>query len=163
MKVTAKQLYGILVDLGYEKTMPSDDELIRRAVIFTAKQPQYDLPSEPEFRATSGPLIDVRGTERNEFLFEGPVALRVALPWPEHAFGHPRFDKPTSWRHLLQDLAAEFHGMMGQTFGKHATARFLEKLIPLVTGEAPPFGTIKRELYRQAKEGSPQRKRKHPR
>jgi hypothetical protein len=207
--VTVKQSRKIIVGLGYKKMMPSNDVLARRAVIFTANQPQHDLPSEPEFKAVSGRLIDELGNEliinprcdltvkhaasgfvvaddagqqiAGPFATEErawawikmpdmkdrtperpPMALRISLPWPEHAFGHPRYEKPTTWRHLLQNLTAEFHGMMGRTFGKHVTARFLEKMIPLVTGETPPFGTIKRELYHQAREGAPRRERIHP-
>jgi hypothetical protein len=83
----------------------------------------------------------------NEYVTKAPLPPGVSLPgWPEHAFGHPRYDKPTTWRDLARDMADEFHGAMGRTLGTRATARFLEKVIPLVTGETPSADNIRQHL-----------------
>jgi hypothetical protein len=169
--ITAKSLRAVTTDLGYKKQMPSDEDLVRRAAIFTAMQPQHDRPW-PEFKAASGrllgrpildksgePVLDKYGEPIRDVLIiedrgDPPVSVSVSLPKP-HMLGHPRFDK-TTWRHLLQDLAAEIQGMMGlnilgRKLGVGETARFLVQIIPLVTGEQPPFPTIRRALFEQAK------------
>jgi len=160
-KITAQDLRKIITDLGYE--IPSDD-LTRRAVMLTGKQPQNARPWPAEFKAVSshlvGPVVGYLGKKpiRNELIIEGPASFQVSLPEP-HMFGHPRYDEPTTWHHLLLDLVGEVHGMMGwKTFG-NPTARFLERLIPLVVGEridrrtgtVKPLtlSTIKREYYAQ--------------
>jgi hypothetical protein len=82
-------------------------------------------------------LVDVRG---NKYTIEAPLFPPDQVPadWDERAFGHPRYAEPTTWRDLAKDIADEFHGTMGRTFDRRgATARFLEKVIPLITGETP--------------------------
>jgi hypothetical protein len=171
--ITAKKLREIIAGLGprYEKMMPVAEVLTRRAAVFTAHQPQHDRSSED----LVGSIAHITGSfesmhlaydeEKERYTIEGILRPPGSAPvgWPAHAFGHPRYEKPTTWHNLLETLCGEFHGMMGRVFGKPVTARFLCKLIPLVTGEAPLVGTIERELYRQAKDSPPKRERIHPR
>jgi hypothetical protein len=160
--ITIRQLRKIIAGLGdrYNKMMPPDDALTRLAVVLTARQPQYDLPPEQQWENLGFPmhLTDVLG---NEYIIKAPLLpLGVSLPgWPEHAFGHPRYDKPTTWRDLARDMAADFHGAMGCTFDRRrATARFLEKVIPLVTGETPSATAIGQWLVQPRPRARPRKR-----
>ena len=159
--ITVKQIREIIVGLGdrYKKMMPSDDKLNRLAVVFTSRQPQYDHTPEENWAAfghlfSLWPLdvefpvhtIDVRG---NKYTLEAPLFHPEHIPfdWDQRAIGHPCYAKPTTWQDLAQDLVDEFHGTMGQKFDlRGASARFLEKVIPLITGERPSAETIGRRL-----------------
>jgi hypothetical protein len=176
--ITASQLRKIIAGLGkrYSAMMPSNGVLTRLAVVFTARQPQHDLPpksfvitfstahgsTEVAWEASGFPKrrTDALG---NEYVTKAPLLPPGVLPvaWKEdplHSYGllgHPRYDEPTTWLDLAHDMAAEFHGAMGQTLGTRAAARFLEQVIPLVTGETPAAPTIRQHLVAP-------RQRKHP-
>jgi len=159
--ISPEQLRRIIAGLGarYERMMPADDKLFRLARMCTARQPQYDHTPEQQWAAyghlfglwPSGvgfpvQTIDVRG---NKYTLKAPLFHPKHIPpdWDQRAIGHPCYAEPTTWRDIVQDLADEFHGAMGRTFDwRGATARFLEKVIPLITGERPSARTIGQRL-----------------
>jgi hypothetical protein len=68
-----------------------------------------------------------------------------------------------NWHSFAPDIIAEFRTAMTPNnphmrFGKHFVARFLEQVIPRITGETPSADTIERWL-----KGPDQRKRHRPR
>jgi len=151
--ITAKRLRGIIAGLGdrYKEMMPSDDELTRRAVVFTAYQYRH-LHRDQGLKPLGFPM-HVTDVLRNEYIIEAPLLPPgVSLP-DEHPLGHPRYD---TWRDFAQALADEFHGMMGRTFNKRgATARFLAQLIRLITGETPSVKAIGQWLVQPKKRNRP--------
>jgi hypothetical protein len=159
--ITVSQLRGIIAGLGvrYEKLMPCDDTLTKLAVVLTARHPRYDHTPEQQWEAF-GPLfhlwppevefpvhtIDVRG---NKYTLKAPLFHPKHIPfdWDKRAIGHPCYAKSTTWGDIALDLVDEFHGAMGQTFDlRGAPARFLEKVIPLITRETPSARTIAQRL-----------------
>jgi hypothetical protein len=157
--ITAKRLRKIIKGLGdYE--VPFADDLAVFAAVLTGMQ-YCNLPLEQEFSGFPIRLLDVRG---NKVIIRAPLWPPGVHPcdWDDRAFGHPRFEKPTNWLDLAPDMEAAFLKAMKPTnprrkFGKRfAVARFLEEVIPLITGETPSAATIGQQLIQP-------RKRKRPR
>lgn len=152
--ITVKQVRQIIRALGDQYKVPSDDALAELAAVLTGHQYCNVLPEE-ELEGFPRRVQDALG---NEYVIKAPL-----LPDPppvdwqgpgriseqaqdKRTLGHPRHFERT-WHDLAPDMAAAFHKAMGRKLGKRAaTARFLEKVIPLVTGETPSVHTIGREL-----------------
>jgi hypothetical protein len=151
----------IVAGLGKQYRSPLDDDMARLAAVLTGMQ-YCNLPPEKEFPGFPMRLLDVLG---NEVIIRAPLFPPGVIPcdWEDRApFGHPRYVKPTTWHDLASDMAAEFRRAMeptnrGRRFGnRFAVARFLEKVIPLVTGETPSDVTVGQWLTQP-------RQRKRPR
>jgi hypothetical protein len=148
--VTVERVREMIRGLGGSYVDPSADDMARLAAVYTGMQ-YCNLHPEQEFPGFPIRLLDVLG---NEVIIRAPLFPPGERPcdWDDRAFGHPRFEKPTNWHDLAPDMASEFRQMMkptnpGRRFGnKYAVARFLKKMIPLVTGETPSAATIGQEL-----------------
>jgi hypothetical protein len=160
--ITTKRLREIFLELGWEKMMPPDDKLQRLAAIYTGLQ-DCDLPPEPlspEPEKNYPTQIDAFGN-RVQLPLLGPVPF----DWHLRGIGHPRYAQPTTWPYLVDEhsMVVDFHTAIGRKLGTRATARFLERVIPLITREMPSATTIRQYLatssYRKRKR---KRKRIHP-
>jgi hypothetical protein len=160
--ITVTQVRGIIEDLEGRYVVPSGDDIARLAAVYTGMQ-YCNLPPEQEFPGFPIRLLDVLG---NEVIIRAPLWPPGVRPcdWDDRPFGHPRFEKLTNWLVLAHDMAAEFRRMMKPTnphrkFGdKYAVARFLEKMIPLVTGETPARSTIERHLKKPYRRKRPRKR-----
>jgi hypothetical protein len=144
--ITDAQLREIFTDLGYP--IPADDKLHALAVILTARNPEYDWKGDfPGFPVR---LLDFLG---NEYIIRAPLFPPDMIPydWEQRKpFGPPRYAEPTTWRWLTNDMRQDLYKAMGRRLGCDRTARFLERVIPLVTGEEPEFKNIKKHLVSPA-------------
>jgi hypothetical protein len=155
--ITVEQIREIIAGLG-SYNMPSDDALNRLAVVFTARQSQYD-PVWPGFPARA---VDALG---NEYIIKAPLLIGDDIPddledrkRPDGSWlGHPRYTGRKLWHHLVKDMYDEFCGAMAPVNPDckfdpgSAAARFLEQVIPLVTGETPAAATIGQQLKQGAR------------
>jgi hypothetical protein len=168
--ITIEQVRGIIKGLGGRYVTPSDDDMARLAAVYTGMQ-YRNLPPEEEFPGFPIRLLDVGG---NEVIIRRPLFPPGVHPfdWDKRAFGHPRHFE-IGWKDpwpaetdpsLAHNMAAEFRRAMdptnpGRSFGdKYAVARFLEKIIPLVTGETPARRTIERHLKKPYQRKRPRKR-----
>ena len=157
--ITVAQVREIIAGLGGRYVAASGDDMARLAAVYTGMQ-YCNLPLEQEFPGFPIRLLDVLG---NEVVIRAPLWPPGIRPcdWEDRAFGHPRFEKPVNWHDLAPQMAAEFRRAMKPTNlrrKRFPVAHFLEKAIPLVTGETPSAITIRQWLKQPYQRNRPRKR-----